>query len=344
MPSELKEPPNVIKATPRTLKKVLKNVALETNIAVYISGQPGIGKSAMCQELAWDEGYLYYDIRPQLMERVDLMGIPYRDESGRTRWAAPGFFPAADDLRKHLINIEELSSARPDMMTALHQLIWDRRCGDHALPSTTRVVACGNRLNDRGHVHRMTTPIISRMVNVELEASFADWQGWALSHDVDSDVVFFLRFNNELFNKFEPETQEDAFPCPRTWTMLGQAKRQLESVQETEINRMVYAGAVGTAAANAFCAFLALKDELPDVDDVLLNPKGAPIPNLASAKIAICSSLCNVVQPDNFPAIAVYAERLTPEIGEFLVGACLARIPELADAPAMVMWAASAQL
>ena len=340
---ETPSPATTIAATPSQLKNIIATAALKANAVLNITGQPGIGKSAICEDVARAHNYKYYDIRPQLMERVDLMGIPYRDANDRTAWAAPGFFPPADDDGLHFINIEELSSARPDMMTALHQLVWDRRCGDYFLPKNTRIVACGNRLIDRGHVHRMTTPMNSRMIHIELQTSFEDWQQWAINAEIDSDVLFFLRFNSSLFNAFEPQSAEAAFPCPRTWTVLSDVKKAVDANDDPRETRIMYTGTVGIAAANAFSAYLAMKATLPDPMDVILNPEGAIIPDNASAKIAICSSLYDIVDHNNFDAIARYADRLSNEFGEFLVGRCVDRVPELANTPTFVMWAPSAR-
>ena len=340
---ETPSPATNITATPRQLKNIIETATLKANTVLNITGQPGIGKSAICEQVARVHDYKYYDIRPQLMERVDLMGIPYRDANDRTAWAYPGFFPPADDDGYHFINIEELSSARPDMMTALHQLVWDRRCGDYYLPKNTRIVACGNRLIDRGHVHRMTTPMNSRMLHVELTTSFEDWQQWAINAEIDSDVLFFLRFNSSLFNVFEPQSTEATFPCPRTWTMLSDVKKAVTDQTDPRETRIMYNGAVGIAASNAFSAYMAMKATLPDPMDVILNPEGAIIPDNASAKIAICSSLYDIVDHNNFDAIARYADRLSKEFGEFLVGRCVDRVPELANTPTFVMWAPSSR-
>lgn len=342
---ETPSPTSNLTATPNQLKKIIELAAIKANQVLMITGQPGIGKSAICEEMASRNGYKYYDIRPQLMERVDLMGIPYRDENNRTCWAAPGFFPPSEDSGYHFINIEELSSARPDMMTALHQLVWDRRCGDYYLPYNTRIVACGNRLIDRGHVHRMTTPMNSRMVHVELHTSFEDWQQWAINNDIDSDVLFFLRFNSTLFNAFEPQSAEPAFPCPRTWAMLSDMKKHMgnDDFEDME-TRLMFSGAVGSSAANAFTAYLSMKANLPDPMDVIFNPEGAIVPDNASAKIAICASLYDIVESSNFDAITRYANRLSPEFSVLLVERCVDRRPELANSPTFVMWSQSAKL
>ena len=343
-------PATAITATPRQLARMIENAVIKANQVLMITGQPGIGKSAICQQTAARHDYHYYDIRPQTMERVDLMGIPYRDAQDRTAWATPGFFPPSDHPGNHFVNIEELTSARQDMMTALHQLVWDRRCGDYYLPPNTRIVACGNRLTDRGHVHRMTTPMNSRMIHVELAASFEDWAQWAINANIDSDVLFFLRFNSALFNAFEPQSAEAAFPCPRTWAMLSAVKRELDQDPDRERPgfleeaRILYSGSVGVAAANAFAAYLAMKANLPDPMDIILNPEGAIVPENVSAKIAICSSLYDIVDHQNFDAITRYANRLSHEFGVFLVDRCVDRVPELANSVSFIMWSQSVQL
>ena len=63
---------------------------------VIVWSPPGCGKSQIAQQVANEDGYRYVDIRALLLDPVDLRGIPWRDEHGRTRWAPPSFLPPTD--------------------------------------------------------------------------------------------------------------------------------------------------------------------------------------------------------------------------------------------------------
>ena len=227
---------------------------LECDQHLMIWGAPGLGKSDISRQVAEELGYIYHDIRPMLMERVDLLGVPYVSPERRTLWASPGFLPDQQSQEKHFLNLEELPNARPDMQSALYQLVLDRRCGDYQLPPGARLVACGNRLQDRGGVHRMPAPLASRFVHVELETSVDDWLEWAVNHGIDPDILFFLRFQGDCLNDFDPRREEPAFACPRTWASLSRIKERVQDF-DLKLQSTIYRGTVGEAAATAFTAF-----------------------------------------------------------------------------------------
>ena len=132
---------------------------------VMVWGPPGCGKSQIAQQVAGQDGYRYVDIRALLLDPVDLRGIPWRDEHGRTRWAPPAFLPPTDSTARWLLNLEELASCVPMVQAALYQLTLERKYGEYELPEGASIIACGNRENDRVVVHRMPTPLANRFVH-----------------------------------------------------------------------------------------------------------------------------------------------------------------------------------
>ena len=108
---------------------------------VLVWGAPGSGKSQIAQQVANQDGYRYVDIRALLLDPVDLRGIPWRDEHGRTRWAPPSFLPPTDSTELWLLNLEELASCMPMVQAALYQ--------PHPGAQVRRVHAARGRLDHR---------------------------------------------------------------------------------------------------------------------------------------------------------------------------------------------------
>ena len=116
-----------------------------------------------------------------------------------------------------------------------------------------------------------------------------------------------------------------------------QHRRNLDPVAE----RALFRGTVGEAAAVEFGAFLKVWRELPHPRAVIDDPENAVVPENASALIALCGSLYRMADDINLGAIVTYAQRLRREIGEFLVGSCIRRDPDLQRSPAFIRWAAA---
>ena len=313
---------------------------VEARQPAILWGAPGCAKSALAQQVAADAARAYVDVRALLLDPVDLRGIPWRDGDGRTRWAPPAFLPPADDPGRWLINLEELPSAVPMVQAALYQLVLDRKVGEYELPEGASLIACGNRESDRGVVHRMPTPLASRFVHLEILVDADDWLAWGAANDIAPEVLFFVSMRPELLHAFDAQSKEKAFCCPRTWEMVSTIVSRRAGL-DAGVERALFRGTVGEAAAVEFSAFLRVWRELPHPKAVLDDPGNAAVPENASALIALCGSLYRMADDVTLDAIVTYARRLRREVGEFLVGSCVRRDPDLQRSPAFIRWAAA---
>ena len=324
---------------PAELAATLK-VLVEARQPVMVWGPPGCAKSEIAQQVAADGGRTYCDVRALLLDPVDLRGIPWRDQDNRTRWATPEFLPPSTSTALYLVNLEELPSGVPMVQAALFQLVRDRKCGEYELPEGASIMACGNRQSDRGVVHRMPTPLASRFVHLEIKVDAPDWCAWAAANGIAPEVLFFIEYEPELLHQFDPQSREAAFACPRTWEFVSNVVNQRANL-DPGVERALFRGAVGEAAAVEFSAFLKVCRELPHPRAVLNDPGNADIPKNASALMALCGALYKLASDLTLDAIVTYATRLRREVGESLVGACVRQEPALQRSPAFIRWAAA---
>ena len=226
------------------------------------------------------------------------------------------------------------------VQAALYQLVLDRRVGEYALPEGAALIACGNRETDRGVVHRMPTPLASRFVHLEVRVDAKDWCAWGAANGIAPEVLFFIELEPTLLHHFDPQSKEKAFPCPRTWEFASNIVK-LRNGLNPAVERALFRGTVGEAAAVEFTAFLKVCRELPHPRAIVNDPENADIPGNASTLMALCGALYKLASDVNFDAIVTYAKRLRREVGESLVGACLRRTPTLQRSPAFIRWAAA---
>ena len=313
---------------------------VEARQPAMLWGGPGTAKSMIAQQVADAGNRQYVDVRALLLDPVDLRGIPWRDSDGRTRWAPPVFLPPTDDAGLWLINLEELPSCVPMVQAALYQLALERKVGEYELPEGASLIACGNREGDRGVVHRMPTPLASRFVHLEIRVDAEDWLAWGASNGIAPEVLFFIQLEPTLLHQFDPQSKEKAFPCPRTWHFISNIVHRRNGL-DPSVERALFRGTIGEAAAIEFAAFLKVWRELPHPRAVIGDPENADIPENASALMALCGSLYRLASDVNFDAIVTYAARLRREVGEFLVGSCVRREPGLQRSPGFIRWAAA---
>ena len=303
---------------------------VELRQPVMLWGQPGVGKSAVCKDAAAKLGYKFVDIRALLMDPVDLRGLPIVDaQAGTTAWATPAFLPPTDSGEQYLVLLDEITACPPAMQASLYQAIWDRKIGEYEFPAGASIVAAGNRVTDRGVAVAMPTPLRSRFHHVTLRSDPAEWVDWAIDHDLHEDVIYFVMTRPELLNRFDPQSKDQTFPCPRTWEMVSRMLERYDQFTAAGLTALL-AGTIGVGAATEFSAFLKVKSELPHPQTVIDDPDGAStFDSRPDVLLALCGSLYRAAEDSNFDAIATYAMRIRPEVGEFLRSSCIRRNPDL---------------
>jgi len=300
---------------------------------VFLWGAPGVGKSQVVAQAAAGRGLELIDVRAVLLDPVDLRGIPRIDEAGNAVWCPPSFLPRTGH---GVLFLDELNAAPPLVQAACYQLILDRKLGEYELPDGWMVVAAGNRDSDRAVTHRMPTALANRLVHLDFEPDLDDWLRWAEEVGIDPRIRHFLRFRPKLLHQFDPGRTEKAFPSPRSWEF---ASRILGAGAAWSTVRDLLKGAVGESAALECLGFLRMYERMPDVEQVLADPGGVPIPEEPAVIYALCESLARRASELTMTSLAVLAARLPVEFGVLLMRDAAMTDPDIVETDAFQVWA-----
>ena len=207
---------------PSRVLKVLPQL-LTNRWPAFVWGPPGVGKSSVVKQVAEGLKLPLLDVRASLLDPTDLRGIPSVFD-GRAVWAPPSFLPTPKQPAGILF-FDELNAAPPLVQASLLQLTLDHRVGEYILPPGWRIVAAGNRAEDRTVTFRMPSALANRFIHLDFEADFEDWKAWAYRNAVHPLVVAFLSTRRELL--FKRAKDDRAFPTPRSWEMASDVIRTL---------------------------------------------------------------------------------------------------------------------
>lgn len=130
----------------------------------------------------------------------------------------------------------------------------------------------GNRETDKGVTFKMPTPLSNRFDHIEIKPFFDDWQIWAITTMVHADVVGFLTaFPAQMF-QFKPGTAARGFATPRSWVMVSDLLKAVDSgkvvLSDGQLQAMIY-GAVGDGVGAEFFEFRKIAKALPTPKQVL---------------------------------------------------------------------------
>lgn len=274
---------------------LLKLTAVNRQRPVFLWGPPGIGKSELVHSIADEmENSLVIDLRMALLDPTDVRGIGYFSPESKTmEWAPPVDLPSAEMAAQYdnvILFLDEMNSAPPAVQAAAYQLILNRRVGQYELPENVSIIAAGNRETDKGVTYRMPAPLANRFVHFEMRVDFDSWLDWAVTHNVNSDVIGYLSQHKADLFDFDPASSSRSFATPRSWTFVSEILND-GAVNDKQITDVI-AGTVGEGIAHKFIGHRKWSGKLPKAEDVLAGVADKLKVDEISAQYTLMVNLC----------------------------------------------------
>jgi hypothetical protein len=312
---------------PSRVKEVLTPI-LESRWPVFLWGPPGVGKSSVVRQVVESQRWELIDIRASLLDPTDLRGIPYV-EKGQASWAPPSFLPS-DPKSEGVLFFDELNAAPPLVQASLYQLTLDRRVGEYELPAGWRIIAAGNRSEDRSVVFRMPAALANRFTHLDFEVDFEDWRIWATDRGILPQVIGFLGTRRELL--FSMDSGDRTFPTPRSWEIFSE---HLKRFGPGAVFDEIAVGTVGEGAAVEFSGYSQNAITEEQVRAIILDPENAPLPDKLGDQYALISYLSScALETKTQRAAGKLLPRLGVEMAVLLVRDLFRAYPPFAAEPA----------
>jgi hypothetical protein len=316
----------------------LTEIFRDANKPVYLHSAPGIGKSAIMNQLAKKHKVGFKDIRVGTMLPEDLTGIPVPDLAAKVAvWLRANFWPNAEiDGAEGIIAFDELSDASRPLQSCIYRVILDRQIGDYKLPEGWWPMAAGNRREDRAAAQSLSTALANRFAHIQIRPDVEAWALWANTANIDPYLIGFLKYRQDLLHSMEGANLL-AFPTPRSWEMSSPFFQR-----PPEQRLRLLSCTVGEGAAMEVETFFKTL-ELPDFDDILKNPGRAMIPQEPGSRYALSSLLSRKLTSDNFSKILKYVERdgYGADYATVTILDAAKRDPDLCETAAFNQWARS---
>ena len=312
--------------------------AFANRLPFLITGAPGIGKSDIIESAAADAGCELIITHPVVSDPTDFKGLPFAGKNGAD------FLPYGD-LRKAMnatvptvFFLDDLGQAPASVQAACMQLLLARQINGHKISDQVTFVAATNRKQDKAAVAGLLEPVKSRFASiVELEVNTEDWVRWALGKgNMPIELIAFIRFRPELLDNFVPSKEITNTPSPRTVANIGKMQNAgMPAGLEFEL----FKGAAGEAFAAEYKAFLDIYKNLPNIDQIFLNPDSVEIPKEPAVLYAVSGALAGKMNDMNAANALSYIGRLPAEVGYACIKDATVRSKSIMHTKAYIKWA-----
>jgi hypothetical protein len=242
------------------------------NIPLFVHGRHGIGKSEIPEEFALANGMRYVPLFLSLMDTTDLLGMPFRDATGATRFATPDWLrDLLQDPRPALVHIDELNRATPYVLQSMFQFILSGRLHTHALRPQDYVLAAANPDTAEYSVNSFEdAALMSRFAHIYFEPEIMEWAIFAKDSGVHASVLDVVKANPALISNtaVDEGSRIKASPDRRNLVKIGKALALLPANTVEEQGYRLISALVGSdLAAPLMTAYR--EHAVPTLEDIL---------------------------------------------------------------------------
>lgn len=314
----------------------------ETRQSLHIMGPPGGGKSEIVRgdypailSKHYNEDFGICILDGPGLDAPDIQGfvIPTKDDTGKlvAMVTRSGHMPTEEYFKAHprgMLVIEERNASDQLVQKGLNQVVLERRFGKHKLPDGWWVVSLSNRVKDKSGASKPMSHSINREMVVELDHLVADYITHWETIGLHPYGIACAKQNGGIFAE---EVPKEAVPfCTArsftaAWRWLEAASDSVEELNTSPIAQAAVAGYIGEGASATMFAYLSVMDELPTMEQILNDPKGAKVPTKLDATYMVSQNCVHHTNADTIDPIWTYVQRLSKEIQTATAQSCMNR-------------------
>ena len=265
---------------------------------------------------------------------VDFTGVPSVVDGVTIFNPTDMFYKFRKGTGAGLIVLEELAQSSHHHQTWAAGFVLERKTSTFELDPEVRIIATGNRAEDRSGAKPLLAHLNDRLWHLDVETSLDDWCEWAMDNGVPAIGIAFLRLRPDLLNDFDPSRRSN--PTQRSWTKL---LTELPDDLPRDLYLMAAEGKVGEGAAAEWVAARDMMHKMPSVDAIRLKPDAMEIPDEPSVKFAVATSMSMSTTPDLFSRDMKYISRMPKEFQIVYVTDALRLHADLAQTKDFIDWA-----
>lgn len=225
---------NAVKAYRARNEKGNLRIPVERQRPVFLIGAPGIGKTAVVEQVARELGIGFVSYSMTHHTRQSALGLPFireREYGGRTvrisEYTMSEIIASIYEqmektgLKEGLLFLDEINCVSETLTPAMLQFLQYKVFGQHRVPEGWTVVTAGNPPEYNQTVREFDMVTWDRVKRIDVEPDYAAWHDWALNNSVHRSIISYLDLRPDDLYHVEMTAGGRRFVTPRGWTDLS---------------------------------------------------------------------------------------------------------------------------
>ena len=202
---------------------------------VFLLGAPGLGKTAIMQQIADEMGLGLVSYSMTHHTRQSALGLPViveKEYGGKTyqvsEYTMSEIIASVYDCMRTtgktegILFLDEINCVSETLSPSMLLFLQYKVFGGHQIPEGWVVVTAGNPPRFNKSVREFDAATRDRLKVIEVEPNYPAWKAYALDHGVSRCVISYLDIRPEDFYKVETTVDGLTVVTPRAWEDLSE--------------------------------------------------------------------------------------------------------------------------
>lgn len=220
---------------------------------VLLMGAPGIGKTAVMEQVARECGVALVSYSITHHTRQSAIGLPFishKTYGGReyavTEYTMSEIIASVYDkmeetgLQEGILFIDEINCASETLAPAMLQFLQCKTFGTHKVPDGWLIAAAGNPPEYNKSVREFDVVTLDRVKKIDVEPNFSVWKEYAYKQGIHGAVLSYLEIRKDHFYAMETTVDGKRFVTARGWEDLSTVLRVYEDMNLPVDESLIY--------------------------------------------------------------------------------------------------------
>ena len=216
-------------------------ISVEKQRPVFLMGPPGIGKTAIMEQIASELDVALVSYSMTHHTRQSALGLPYIEkkvyggvEYSVSEYTMSEIIASVYDMmettgkKEGILFLDEINCVSETLAPAMLQFLQYKVFGRHRVPDGWIVVTAGNPPEYNSSVREFDIVTWDRLKRIDVEPDYKAWKDFAVNSGVHASITTYLDVKPDDFYSIESTVDGKTFVTARGWCDLSEMIRLYE--------------------------------------------------------------------------------------------------------------------